>query len=218
MAMVGFYALAVAAGMFTHVMMAFGVLANVLWLLLCHRRHLLHLIVSGAIAVLLFLPWVYSSRHVKGFIDNPQPRTFAGSVESGFSVAVLPYTFYTFATGFSLGPSVAELHENRSLGFIQQFLPLLLAVGIIVGTLLLIGMRALYQQLRCTMLGPFPLGTCCASRRGRLILLNAAGSLQCALYHSGSPVLLYIRRQCFGICVQKKQARRDSCRARRADY
>ena len=60
-----FYALAVAAGMFTHVMMAFGVLANVLWVLLYHRRHLFHLIVSGAMAALLFLPWVYSSRHGK---------------------------------------------------------------------------------------------------------------------------------------------------------
>ena len=41
---------------------------------------------------------------------------------------------------------MAELHENRSLGFVLQFLPLLLAVGIIVGTLLVIGIRALYQH------------------------------------------------------------------------
>ena len=141
-----FYALAVAAGMFTHVMMAFGVLANVLWLLLFHRRQLFPLIASGALVALLFLPWVYSSRAVKGFINNPVPMIVPGSVQSGFSLAVLPYTFYTFATGFSLGPTVAELHENRSLGFILQFLPLLLAVGIIFGSLLLIGTWALYRR------------------------------------------------------------------------
>jgi uncharacterized membrane protein len=151
----GLYALVVAAGMLTHVLMAFGVLAHVLWLLLYHRRQLLSLMASGAVAVLLFLPWVFLFPWASRFLSTTPslPRIHIGSASSGFSWEVLPYTFFAYSTGFSLGPSVAELHENRSLGFILQFLPLLLTVGIIVGTLLVIGIWALYKQYgaRCVV-------------------------------------------------------------------
>ena len=40
---------------------------------------------------------------------------------------------------------MAELHENRSLGFILQFAPEILLVAIVFGTLLLLGLPALYK-------------------------------------------------------------------------
>ncbi len=142
------YSLIVAIGMYTHVLMAFMVLAEVFWLLFYHRRRLMPLIASGALVALLFLPWVYSFPMVQNFIhsnSNRGPRIVADSTSSGFSWAVLPYTFFTFSTGFSLGPSVAELHENRSFAFILEFLPLLLVIGITMGTLLIVGIWALYK-------------------------------------------------------------------------
>lgn len=147
-----FYAFVVAAGMLTHILMAFGVMAHLFWVLLYYRRHLRWFIAGGVVAALLFLPWAYTSPKVKNFLKpSSTPRTYTGSASSGFSWEVLPYTFFAYSAGFSLGPTVAELHEDRSVGFLLQFLPLILAVGIIIGTLLVSGMWALYKNygVRC---------------------------------------------------------------------
>ncbi|MCI0563189.1 MAG: glycosyltransferase family 39 protein, partial [Nitrososphaera sp.] len=89
-----FYAFVVAAGMLTHILMAFGVMAHLFWVLLYHRRHLLWFIAGGVVAALLFLPWAYTSPKVKNFLKpSSTPRTYTGSASSGFSWEVLPYTF-----------------------------------------------------------------------------------------------------------------------------
>jgi uncharacterized membrane protein len=140
------YAVVVVVGMYTHVLMAFGVIANIIWLVLYHPRRLLPLTASGILVSVLFLPWVYSFPMVQNFIYNTSgPRIVAGSTSSGFSWAVLPYTFFVYCSGFSLGPSVAELHENRSVAFIMDFFPLLASVGLIAGTLGVVGIWALYK-------------------------------------------------------------------------
>ena len=108
---------------------------------------------SGGCAAVSTLGFVVPLGKSFSEYDSQSAKDTLGSVSSGFSWEVLPYTFFVYSTGFSLGPSVAELHENRSLGFILQFLPLLLTVGIIVGTLLVIGIWALYKQYgaRCVV-------------------------------------------------------------------
>jgi uncharacterized membrane protein len=149
-----FYAFVVVAGMLTHILMAFGALAHLLWVFLYHRRSLLSLIASGAMVALLLLPWAYTSPKIQNFLKPAStPRIQSGSASSGFSWEVLPYTFFAYSVGFSLGPTVAELHEDRSVGFLLQFLPLLLAVSIIVGTLLISGIWALYKNygVRCVV-------------------------------------------------------------------
>jgi hypothetical protein len=64
---------------------------------------------------------------------------------AGFAWESIPYTFFVYSSGFSLGPTVAELHENRSFGFLVQFAPEISAVSMVFGTLILFGMLALYQ-------------------------------------------------------------------------
>ena len=68
------------------------------------------------------------------------------------------------------------------------------------------------------MFGLFSLGTGCASRRGSFLLFHAARSLQRALHHSGSPVLLHVRGHRFGDLLQEKPIRRDGRPAGRAEY
>jgi hypothetical protein len=147
-----FYTLAVTAGMCTHVCMVLGVMVQLLWVLLCHRQHLLAYGASSAAAVLLCLPlaawWM-------GFFFR---RVDIASVNIGVAFeerlgfVALPYTLFAYGAGFSLGPSVAELHENRSLSFLLQFLPIIVAIGVIFGTLLIIGIVVLHKRFGVTSL------------------------------------------------------------------
>jgi uncharacterized membrane protein len=144
----GGYVLSVTAGMYTQVLMALGVMAQLLWVLVCHRRQLLSYCASGVAAVLLCLPlaspWVHFFLH-----RVSTASTHAGASlgdRPGFSWQALPYTFFVYGAGFSLGPSVAELHAERSLGFLLHFLPSIVAVGVIFVALLGIGFWAVKKQ------------------------------------------------------------------------
>jgi uncharacterized membrane protein len=142
------YVLAVTAGMYTHVLMALGVLAQGLWVLLVHRRHLLAYCTSGAAVACLFLPlalrWMRFVMNRVGSAEIEAAAEVGGRL--GFSWMALPYTFFVYSAGYALGPSVAELHEQRSLTFLLPFLPSIAAVGAIFGTLLILGVWALRKQ------------------------------------------------------------------------
>jgi mannosyltransferase len=130
------YALVMAAGIGTQVFMAFAVFSHLLWLLLCHRRRLLPFSASIAGAVLPFLPWASLFIHSFSVSTGKSGR-------AGLFLGDLPYTLFTYVAGFSLGPSVAEFNEDRSLEFILESLPIILTVVVPAGVLLIIGMVAL---------------------------------------------------------------------------
>jgi 4-amino-4-deoxy-L-arabinose transferase-like glycosyltransferase len=139
----GAYILVVTAGMYTHVFMALGVMAQFFWLLLWHRRHLLSYSVSVVAVVLLCLPmlapWVeFFFRRVNNTISVTPETAFRRRL--GFSWMGVPYTFFVYGAGYSLGPSVADLHDERSLGFLLQFFPIILTVSVVFGLLLIIGL------------------------------------------------------------------------------
>jgi uncharacterized membrane protein len=156
-----YYVLVGAAGMYTHVFMAVALLAQFCWVLLYHRGKVAVHMGSGTIVVLLFLPWAIFLPWVRHFfqavsergLGSPAPVGSHAVFRAGFSWESIPYTFFTYSSGFSLGPTVAELHENRSLRFILQFLPEILLVAIVFGTVLLVGFYALYKLFgaRATM-------------------------------------------------------------------
>ncbi len=54
-----------------------------------------------------------------------------------FSLAVLPYSLYTFVAGFTLGPTVQELHASRGFDTLLTH-AFLITVVLLVGTVLLI--------------------------------------------------------------------------------
>jgi uncharacterized membrane protein len=146
----GYYVLANVAGMYTHIFMGLVLMSHFVWVLLCRRRHLLAISVSGMAIALLFLPWVLYLPWVSNFLNRVGeegivPRSTSVG-RAGFSWAALPYTFFAYAVGFSLGPSVAELHENRSLNFILQFLPSIAAVTVIFAILLAGGIYFAYKR------------------------------------------------------------------------
>jgi uncharacterized membrane protein len=147
-----FYTLAVTAGMYTHVCMALGIMAQLLWVLLCQRQRLLAFATSSAAAVLLCLPlapwWTGFFFHRVGIASVSTDVI----LEERLGFMALPYTLFAYGAGYSLGPSVVELHDNRSLGFLLGFLPSILAVGIVFGTLLVIGIVVSHKRFGVTSL------------------------------------------------------------------
>jgi len=88
----------------------------------------LGLIMAGA----AYLPWVWvvfmSAMHRAGFYKP-------------ISVLSIPYAFYAFSVGYSLGPSVAELHRSiRAVSIPQQQFGLITVTSFVFGITLLSGL------------------------------------------------------------------------------
>ena len=144
-----YYVLVNAAGMYTHIFMALALAAQFLWVALYYRRHLLPIIVGGFAVALLFLPWVLLLPWVSGFVHNVNAHGLVPGLASDgrarFSWAAVPYTLFVYTGGFSLGPSVAELHADKSLRFMLSFLPSITVVMSVSVVLLGVGIWAIYK-------------------------------------------------------------------------
>ena len=108
---------------------------------------LLRLIATGIAAAMLAAPVMMKWVAVFTRQLSPTTSTTAGTMASGdrigFELAAIPYTFFTYGAGLSLGPSVSGLHAHRGLDYLLQFLPSIAAVGIIFGGLLVLGLLTL---------------------------------------------------------------------------
>jgi hypothetical protein len=99
-------------------------------------------VTAPATAMLTMLVLVISPVHVwHSVVDIAD-----SGARLGFSWMPVPYTFFAYSAGYSLGPSLADLHEERSMAFLLHFLPSIAAVGLLFGTLLIIGIWAVSKQ------------------------------------------------------------------------
>jgi 4-amino-4-deoxy-L-arabinose transferase-like glycosyltransferase len=170
-----YYILVSAAGMYTHVFMALALTAQFLWLFLYHRRHLLPIVATGVAVAVLFLPWGLYLPWVSNFVVGVSRVGLSAGPASdgraGFTLAAVPYTFFVYSAGFSLGPTVAELHADKSAGFILSFLPTISVVAVVFTILLGTGIFVMYKR--------FGLRPCVFSLLG--LCLPLAGTLAYAL-------------------------------------
>ena len=154
-----YYAIVSAAGIYTHVFMLLGLLVHFLWLLLYERRYLPALMATSVVVALLFLPWALTLPWIGHFARSVSKVGLvvvpASAGRAGFTLAAVPYTFFVYAAGFSLGPTVAELHGNRSAELILRFLPSILLVTSVFAILWATGLWAI-----CRRFGARPLGFC----------------------------------------------------------
>lgn len=141
------YACTMALGVFLHIFMVLNGLLHLVWLLLCHRRALLRLVATGMVAAILAAPvmmqWVGVLTRQLNPSTSPAAARIAVGDRIGFEWVAIPYTFYTYGAGQSLGPSISGLHAHRGPAYLLQFLPSIVAVGLIVGGLLVLGLFAL---------------------------------------------------------------------------
>ena len=93
-----------------------------------------------------FLPALIEARSSgQQVIANPDVFPFTGDFNE-VRLAVLPYTFFSFSGGFSLGPSARELYSDRTLAPLAPYAPMLVTLGLLYGGLLLSGLIATHRQ------------------------------------------------------------------------
>jgi 4-amino-4-deoxy-L-arabinose transferase-like glycosyltransferase len=85
-----------------------------------------------------------SSPETRASID-PTERLETGNARE-FTPLGLPYTFFTFSVGYSLGPSIEELRFTRSLSALLPHAPVLVLCGLLFGGLFVFGLFALRRQ------------------------------------------------------------------------
>jgi len=71
------------------------------------------------------------------------PPDASADPNRGLNPIFLAYTVWTFATGYSLGPTLTELHQADRLAFVRHDLPLIAPVALLLGLVLAAGGLAL---------------------------------------------------------------------------
>lgn len=101
---------------------------------------------GGGLAAVV--PWVLKAAGIWA-VERALPGNATGEAlrgETTFTPLALPYTFYSFFYGYSLGPSLRELHQPDKLAVIRPALPLMAAAAVPVAAGLLAGLAALRRR------------------------------------------------------------------------
>ena len=113
---------------------------------------------SGVVlfAGLVFLPWFLDWYGRIGgervFVDEPSPMGLPLREDSGFSWTEVPYVAWSFAYGYSLGPSLRSLHLDRSPRALLRHVPVVMCGAVAVLILLLAGIRESRARSRLPLL------------------------------------------------------------------
>lgn len=90
------------------------------------------LVAVGLVFLPWFLDWYGRIGGERLFVDAPSPMGMPLRETSGFSPAEVPYAPWAFLYGYSLGPSLRQLHLDRSPGALAPYLPVALLGGLAV--------------------------------------------------------------------------------------
>ena len=100
---------------------------------------------GGLVAV---LPWILKAAGIwavdRAVVGNATGAALRG--ETTFTPVALPYTIFTFSYGYSLGPSLRELHGADRMAVLGPALPLLAAAAVPVGVGLVAGLFSLRRR------------------------------------------------------------------------
>jgi 4-amino-4-deoxy-L-arabinose transferase-like glycosyltransferase len=125
------------------------------------HRHTVRRWVYVCLAVLVLIsPWVYriyTYIDVSDLVTPVMPGEIDTSErlrgETTVTWAAVPYSFYTFSVGFTLGPSLRELHEDASLSAVlSRHAPAVLVVALLFGGAALVGLRRVDGRVRVELL------------------------------------------------------------------
>jgi uncharacterized membrane protein len=129
------------AGLYTHQLAVFLFSLQGLYLLLFSKRYKIHIFrwISAFSAVLiLYSPWIIYS--FTSLMDKP-----AGSPKP-MDLTTILYTIFSYTAGFSIGPSLRELHIDRSLAVIKPYLPEIVPFAVVYGTLFIAGLLSILKD------------------------------------------------------------------------
>jgi uncharacterized membrane protein len=120
-----------------------GVLAIYLLLTVpCEKRK--HWLFIFAGVILLILPGLY-----RLIIFKPLN---SGDPNQSFSLLFIPYTIWTFASGFSLGPSISELHMPDRSKYVIENLAIIIPIMLTISALFFFGIFKLWKENKSVFL------------------------------------------------------------------
>ncbi len=145
----GAYACTLALGLYVHAFMALQIIVHGLWLLLWFRHAWWAYCGTGVVTAVLAFPIV--SPWVKFVLRRVSPGLVEGvAIISSTRVVIgwegVLYALYAYGTGFSLGPSLTDLHNDRSMASLLPHLPLIGGAAVLYGTLVIVGLYSLAQR------------------------------------------------------------------------
>lgn len=129
------YVAATVLSLYTFVLSIFVVIAHVFstWLLALQRNEKRFVVKQHLLVLLAFLLALPTFTTALGF--NPAEAGSVVGTPRARSLAELPYNFFVYVVGFSLGPTIAELHRTRDLGWIFGTYPEVFGLAVIIGAL-----------------------------------------------------------------------------------
>lgn len=125
------YILSITAGLYTIQLTVFLMIIHALYLLVFMKKYSTQIKKwAGAfgLIIIFYIPYII-------FTINSFERMNLLQRQTDFTLT-LPYTFFSYMAGFSIGPSLRELHIEPSLSVLEPYLyiiiPLLLTYGILI--------------------------------------------------------------------------------------
>ncbi|MEW6617757.1 MAG: glycosyltransferase family 39 protein [bacterium] len=134
------YVLTTTLGLYTHPYIIFLIIFENSFMVLMWKKYqcvFKKLVLSQVVIGLFYLPWMFIYINL---INNS-----AGFAQN-IGIMVFPYTFFAFSVGFSVGPSIAELHLYHSISLCLPYLFELIPVTIIFGVIFIVGLQALVKD------------------------------------------------------------------------
>jgi mannosyltransferase len=144
------YALATIVALLSFVTNIFVVFAQGLYVLSSKhwRPNLRKWLAWQVLVAIIFGTWLLISYGRLSIISAPgdssidvelDPMPLETGTPRELSAAVIPYTFFAFSTGFSMGPSIRELHLSRELLTLMEHLPTILPLLFFFGAVFAFG-------------------------------------------------------------------------------
>ncbi len=142
---------------FSFVSVIFLLMAHGVYLLsqASQRRFLRRWLLCHIATVALFGGWFvaqYWERVGPALARDPSLTRRSGeALQLTDLLATIPYTFFTLSTGFSIGPSVPELHMSRSLASLFNHAAAIVPVGVLFSALFLLGLARVREHKNAGM-------------------------------------------------------------------
>jgi len=132
--------------------------AQALAVLVCARpwrgEHRWAWVTAYGLVALVSLPWLLQATGY-WYVGRLAPEGGGGLQPAGntaLSVWVYPFTVYAMFYGFTLGPTLTELHRPDRMALVKSSLPVLAPAGLLAGALFLHGLARLRSRVRPSVL------------------------------------------------------------------
>jgi hypothetical protein len=137
--------------------MAFVVIVqDIVFLFWPRKLSLRNLLAAHVLLALLLSPWLYGMFQRIEFhrLVRTEPYTAAESLrgETTFAPFALPYTFFVLSVGYSLGPSLEDLHESTRVVLLSGHHRVVALAAVSFGLAFVLGLLSLRDRKRLLLL------------------------------------------------------------------